>query len=111
MWFERFVIIVTSIHRDFLPSSWSMFYPTWVDIGVFIGTLGIFFAFYLAFARYFPTLAMAELKSILKISGQSYKDGTAPGFDDHGGGDHGHDEPAAEHNNDNTSADASTEEE
>jgi molybdopterin-containing oxidoreductase family membrane subunit len=42
MWFERFVIIVTSLHRDYLPSSWTMFYPTWVDIGIFIGTLGIF---------------------------------------------------------------------
>ncbi len=47
MWFERFVIIVTSVHRDYLPSSWSMFYPTWVDIGVFIGTLGLFSVFYL----------------------------------------------------------------
>lgn len=87
MWFERFVIIVTSIHQDYLPSSWSMFYPTWTDIGVFIGTIGIFFAFYLAFARYFPVLAMAELKTILKISGESYKNDTAGGHDDHGGGD------------------------
>ncbi len=73
MWFERFVIIVTSLHRDYLPSSWTMFYPTWTDIGIFMGTIGIFFAFYLAFARYFPVLAMAELKTILKISGESYK--------------------------------------
>ena len=67
-----------------------MFYPTWVDIGVFLGTIGIFFAFYLAFARYFPVLAISELKTILKISGESYKDGTAPGHDDHGGGDSHH---------------------
>ena len=73
MWFERFVIIVTSLHRDYVPSSWTMFHPTWTDIGIFIGTIGIFFAFYLAFARYFPVLAMAELKSILKVSGESYK--------------------------------------
>jgi molybdopterin-containing oxidoreductase family membrane subunit len=65
-----------------------MFYPTWTDIGVFIGTIGIFFAFYLAFARYFPVLAIAELKTIVKISGESYKNGTAPGHDDHGGDDH-----------------------
>ena len=64
-----------------------MFYPTWVDIGIFIGTLGIFFAFYLAFARYFPVLAISELKTIVKISGESYKNGTAPGHDDHGGGE------------------------
>ncbi len=57
MWFERFVIIVTSLHRDYLPSSWSMFHPTWVDVGVFLGTIGIFFTLYLLFARYFPVLA------------------------------------------------------
>ena len=73
MWFERFVIIVTSVHRDYLPSSWSMFYPTWVDIGVFIGTLGIFSVFYLLFLKYFPVLAFNEVKSILKSSGEQYK--------------------------------------
>ncbi len=73
MWFERFVIIVTSLHRDYLPSSWSMFHPTWVDAGIFIGTIGIFFTLYLLFARFFPVLALNELKSILKGSGESYK--------------------------------------
>jgi molybdopterin-containing oxidoreductase family membrane subunit len=73
MWFERFVIIVTSIHRDFLPSSWTMFSPTYVDIGVFMGTIGIFFTLFLLFARYFPVLALNELKTILKSSGESYK--------------------------------------
>jgi len=73
MWFERFVIIVTSIHRDYLPSSWTMFYPTWVDIGVFIGTLGIFFTLFLLFARFFPVLALNEIKSILKSSGEEHK--------------------------------------
>ena len=73
MWFERFVIIVTSVHRDYLPSSWSMFYPTWVDIGVFMGTLGIFSVFYLLFLKYFPVLAFNEVKSILKSSGEQYK--------------------------------------
>jgi molybdopterin-containing oxidoreductase family membrane subunit len=73
MWFERFVIIVTSLHRDYLPSSWSMFHPTWVDVGVFLGTIGIFFTLYLLFARYFPVLALNEVKSILKVSGESYK--------------------------------------
>ena len=73
MWFERFVIIVTSIHRDYLPSSWSMFYPTWVDIGVFVGTLGIFSVFYLLFLKYFPVLAFNEVKTILKSSGEQYK--------------------------------------
>jgi molybdopterin-containing oxidoreductase family membrane subunit len=72
MWFERFVIIVTSVHRDYLPSSWSMFYPTWVDLGVFIGTIGIFMFLFLLFARYFPVLALNELKSILKQNGEKY---------------------------------------
>ncbi|MBK7083913.1 MAG: polysulfide reductase NrfD [Flavobacteriales bacterium] len=73
MWFERFVIIVTSLHRDYLPSSWTLFHPSWVDVGIFIGTLGIFFTLYLLFARFFPVLALNEMKSILKISGESYK--------------------------------------
>ncbi|HMQ77794.1 MAG TPA: polysulfide reductase NrfD [Flavobacteriales bacterium] len=73
MWFERFVIIVTSLHRDYLPSAWNLFHPTWVDVGIFVGTLGIFFTLYLLFARFFPVLALNELKSILKLSGESYK--------------------------------------
>ena len=73
MWFERFVIIVTSLHRDYIPSSWGMFHPTFVDIGIFIGTLGIFFTAFLLFARVFPVIAMAELKSIVKTSGSQYK--------------------------------------
>ncbi|RYM34231.1 hydrogenase [Brumimicrobium glaciale] len=77
MWFERFVIITTSLHRDYLPSSWSMFYPTHIDIGIFVGTIGLFFVFFLLFTRYFPVLALNEVKTILKSSGQSYKDGTA----------------------------------
>ncbi len=73
MWFERFVIIVTSLHRDFLPSSWSMFSPTFVDVGIFIGTVGFFFSLFLLYARTFPVIAQAELKTILKSSGDSYK--------------------------------------
>jgi molybdopterin-containing oxidoreductase family membrane subunit len=73
MWFERFVIIVTSLHRDYVPSSWTWFHPTFVDIGIFIGTIGIFFTLFLLFARYFPVLALNELKSILRVSGESYK--------------------------------------
>ena len=77
MWFERYVIIVTSIHRDYLPSSWSMHYPSHIDIGVYLGTIGLFFVFFLLFARYFPVLALNELKTILKSSGESYKNGDA----------------------------------
>ncbi len=73
MWFERFVIIVTSLHRDYLPSSWTMFSPTFVDIGIFIGTIGFFFVLFLLYARSFPVIAQAEVKSILKTSGETYK--------------------------------------
>ncbi|MBL4707933.1 MAG: polysulfide reductase NrfD [Flavobacteriales bacterium] len=73
MWFERFVIIVTSLHRDYLPSSWTMFHPTFIDIGCFIGTIGIFFVLFLLFARFFPVLPLNELKTILKSSGEQYK--------------------------------------
>ncbi|MFA8434505.1 MAG: NrfD/PsrC family molybdoenzyme membrane anchor subunit [Marinifilaceae bacterium] len=70
MWFERFVIIVTSLHRDYLPSSWSMYKPTLVEVGIFIGTLGIFFTCFLLFIRVFPVIAIAEVKSVLKSSGE-----------------------------------------
>ncbi|GGK67337.1 NrfD/PsrC family molybdoenzyme membrane anchor subunit [Rufibacter glacialis] len=68
MWFERFVIIVTSLHRDFLPSSWVMFSPTSIDVGVYVGTIGLFFTLFLLFAKFFPVVNMAEVKSILKSS-------------------------------------------
>tara|TARA_B100001758_G_scaffold215044_1_gene200466 strand:+ start:2240 stop:3625 length:1386 start_codon:yes stop_codon:yes gene_type:complete len=73
MWFERFVIIVTSLHRDFLPSSWTMFSPTFIDIGIFLGTIGFFFVLFLLYSRAFPVVAQAELKTILKSSGSEYK--------------------------------------
>jgi molybdopterin-containing oxidoreductase family membrane subunit len=73
MWFERFVIIVTSLHRDFLPSSWSMFSPSFIDIGIFLGTIGFFFVLFLLYSRTFPVVAQAEIKSILKSSGSEYK--------------------------------------
>lgn len=66
MWLERFVIIVTSLHRDFLPSSWTIYIPTIVEIGLFIGTLGFFFTAFLLFARFFPVVSIAEIKSIFK---------------------------------------------
>jgi molybdopterin-containing oxidoreductase family membrane subunit len=65
MWFERFVIIVTSLQRDFLPSSWGMFHPTWPEIGLFVGTFGIFLTLFLLFMRYLPMVAMSEVKIVL----------------------------------------------
>ncbi|MFY0686136.1 MAG: polysulfide reductase NrfD [Cyclobacteriaceae bacterium] len=70
MWFERFVIIVTSLHRDFLPSSWAMFYPTAVDVGVYVFTFGLFFTCFFLFAKFFPVINMAEVKSIIKSTGE-----------------------------------------
>ena len=73
MWFERFVIIVTSLHRDYLPSSWAMFYPTFYDVGEFLFSLGFFFTSFLLFAKFFPVVNMAEVKSIIKSTGSTIK--------------------------------------
>ncbi len=81
MWFERFVIIVTSLHRDYLPSSWTMFSPTFIDMGIFIGTIGFFFVLFLLYARTFPVIAQAEVKTILKSSGEKYKKLREAGID------------------------------
>ena len=73
MWFERFDIIVINLSRDYLPSSWTMFMPSWVDVGIFLGTMGFFSVLYLLYARTFPVISQSELKTILKSSGESYK--------------------------------------
>jgi Ni/Fe-hydrogenase subunit HybB-like protein len=74
MWYERFVIIVTSLYRDFLPSSWSTYYsPTIWEIGFYLGTFGLFFTCFFLFAKYFPVIAVAEIKSVLKTTGENYK--------------------------------------
>src|SRR6266566_4822981 len=64
MWFERFVIVVTSLHREFLPSNWSYYSPTWVDICTYLGTFGLFFTFFLLFIRFVPLVAIAEVKAV-----------------------------------------------
>jgi molybdopterin-containing oxidoreductase family membrane subunit len=66
MWFERFVITVTSLANDFLPSSWDYFSPTVVDIFTFFGTFGLFGVLFLLFIRFLPLLAFAEIKSVSK---------------------------------------------
>ncbi len=67
MWFERFVIIATSLHRDFLPSSWGYFRPTWIDILTFVGTFGLFLTLFLLFARFIPMIAISEVKGVLAV--------------------------------------------
>lgn len=81
MWFERFVIIVTSLFRDFIPSSWGYFRPTLVDIFIYLGTFGLFFTAFLLFIRWVPMIAIAEVKGVLPEADPHF------GHDD--GDDHG----------------------
>jgi hypothetical protein len=70
MWFERFIIIVVGLHRSFLPSSWGMFYPTRYDVGILIGSFGLFFTCFLLFIRVLPMIAMWEIKGV--VAGQAH---------------------------------------
>jgi molybdopterin-containing oxidoreductase family membrane subunit len=65
MWLERFVIVVTSLHRDFLPSSWGMYSPTFWDVATFVGTIGLFMALLFLFLRFLPMISIAEMRSML----------------------------------------------
>ncbi|RME15194.1 MAG: hydrogenase [Bdellovibrio sp.] len=67
MWFERYVIVVTSLHRDFLPSSWGMFELTKYDIGALVGSFGMFFFLFLLYIRTLPAISIAEVKPVLSI--------------------------------------------
>jgi hypothetical protein len=87
MWFERFVIIVVALHRDFLPSSWGFYRPTLIDILTFCGTLGLFFTAFLLFIRWIPMIAIAEVKGVMPEAD--------PHHEPEGHGEtHGHGEPA-----------------
>jgi molybdopterin-containing oxidoreductase family membrane subunit len=82
MWFERFVIVVTSLSRDYLPSSWGYYTPTWVDLLTLIGSFGLFFTLFLLFLRYVPMVAMAEVKGIMPEADPHYGHGpTGPSAD------------------------------
>jgi Ni/Fe-hydrogenase subunit HybB-like protein len=72
MWFERYVIIASTLANDFLPSSWSYYSPTWVEIALFLGSQGLFYTCFLVFTRAAPVVAIAEVKSILKAAGDQY---------------------------------------
>jgi molybdopterin-containing oxidoreductase family membrane subunit len=65
MWLERFVIIVVSLSREYLPSSWAIYWPTIVDIMMLVGSFGLFFMMFLLFCRFLPMVAMAEVKGVL----------------------------------------------
>jgi molybdopterin-containing oxidoreductase family membrane subunit len=75
MWFERFVIVVSSLSRDFLPTSWGYYKPTFVDVLTFVGSFGLFFTLFLLFIRFLPMVAMAEVKGVMAMQ-----------HHDHGGG-------------------------
>lgn len=65
MWLERFVIVVTSLHRDFMPSSWGMYYPTMWDWATYIGTIGLFFALIFLFVRVLPAISIFEMRTLV----------------------------------------------
>ena len=90
MWFERFVITVTSLHRDYLPSSWDYYSPTIVDILTYVGTFGLFFTLFLLFLRWIPMVAIAEVKGIMPEADPHFYD------DHHGDGHAGDAEPEVE---------------
>jgi Ni/Fe-hydrogenase subunit HybB-like protein len=64
MWFERFVIVITTLAREFLPANWGYYSPSWVDICTYLGTFGLFFTFFLLFLRFLPIIAIAEVKGV-----------------------------------------------
>ena len=74
MWFERFVIIVTSLARTWLPGDWKVFSPSWVDIITFIGTIGLFLSLFLLFLRFLPCINIAEVKRALRKSDPHFDD-------------------------------------
>jgi molybdopterin-containing oxidoreductase family membrane subunit len=74
MWLERFVIVITSLHRDYLPSSWGMYYPTFWDWAIFAGTLGLFVFLLLLFIRFLPVISIFEMRELVHRTdeGQSH---------------------------------------
>jgi len=75
MWFERFVITVTSLHRDFLPVNWGDFNFTFFDIGVIVGSFGMFLTLFLVYLRVFPAISIAEIKPVLGVGREGVKHG------------------------------------
>jgi molybdopterin-containing oxidoreductase family membrane subunit len=83
MWFERFVIIVTSLHRDFLPSSWGYFSPTFWDVITLLGSFGLFFTMFCLFVRFLPMVATAEVKTVLPQANLHAEPGQEAGLAGH----------------------------
>ncbi len=72
MWLERFVIVVTSLHRDYLPSSWDMYHPTVWDWSMYLGTIGLFFALLFLFIRFLPVISIFEMRELLHEQGEEH---------------------------------------
>jgi molybdopterin-containing oxidoreductase family membrane subunit len=72
MWYERYNIIVTSLSRSYLPSTWSAYHPTHIEVGIYIGTLGLFITGVMLFMRYIPMIAIHEVKSVLKFGNKPH---------------------------------------
>jgi molybdopterin-containing oxidoreductase family membrane subunit len=85
MWFERFVIVVTSLHRDYLPSSWDYYTPSAIDVLTLIGSFGLFFTLFLIFLRFLPMVAIAEVKMVMPQSDPHFYEGQGDG---HGAAHH-----------------------
>jgi molybdopterin-containing oxidoreductase family membrane subunit len=83
MWFERFVIIVTTLHRDYLPSSWGSFSPTIIDILIYAGSLGLFMTLFLLFIRWVPMISIAEVKMVLPEADPHFGEGHEHHDDEH----------------------------
>lgn len=77
MWLERFVIVITSLHRDFLPSSWDMYYPTVWDWAVYLGTIGLFFALLFIFIRVLPMISIFEMRELVEQQSEEQGHGHA----------------------------------
>jgi Ni/Fe-hydrogenase subunit HybB-like protein len=74
MWLERFIIVVTSLHRDFMPSAWGMYYPTRWDWATYIGTIGLFLTLLYLFIRYLPMISIFEMRELVaETSGEEKK--------------------------------------
>jgi molybdopterin-containing oxidoreductase family membrane subunit len=72
MWLERFVIVIISLHRDYLPSSWGMYYPTIWDWAIFIGTIGFFLCCIFLFVRVLPVISIFEMRELVETTGGSH---------------------------------------
>jgi molybdopterin-containing oxidoreductase family membrane subunit len=71
MWLERFVIVVMSLHRDYIPGAWGMYYPTVWDWATYLGTIGLFLTFIFLFVRFLPAIAVSEMKELVHVVGHS----------------------------------------